>query len=136
MRTRADLNNQIKEKMKKEIEEELKKKQEAYSKAIKKYLSSGKEIDGYSVYVPDDVLDINYQAEYLHQCLITADYIEKVIDKHCVLVFIRKNKKPVATVELLPRKKIGQFYANELDRKNCLPTEEVKEVFNKWLMAA
>ena len=117
-------------------EEELKKKQEAYSKAIKKYLSSGKEIDGYSVYVPDDVLDINYQAEYLHQCLITADYIEKVIDKHCVLVFIRKNKKPVATVELLPRKKIGQFYANELDRNNCLPTEEVKEVFNKWLMAA
>jgi len=117
-------------------EEELKKKQEAYSKAIKKYLSSGKEIDGYSVYVPDDVLDINYQAEYLHQCLITADYIKKVIDKRCVLVFIRKNKKPVATVELLPRKKIGQFYANELDRNNCLPTEEVKEVFNKWLMAA
>ena len=116
--------------------EKLQKKQGDYIKAVKKYLKSYKEIDGYSVYVPDDVLDINYQAEYLHQCLITCDYIGKVIQKHCVLVFIRKNEKPVATVELLPRKKIGQFYANELDRKNCLPTEEVREVFNKWLMAA
>lgn len=116
--------------------DQLQKKQGDYIKAVKKYLKSYKEIDGYSVYVPNNVLDINYQAEYLHQCLITCDYIEKVIQKHCVLVFIRKDEKPVATVELLPRKKIGQFYANELDRKNCLPTEEVREVFNKWLMAA
>lgn len=116
--------------------DKLTKKQGDYIKAVKKYLNSNKEIDGYSVYVPNNFLDINYQAEYLHQCLISCDYIEKVIQKHCVLVFIRKNEKPVATVELLPRKKIGQFYANELDRNNCLPTEEVREVFNKWLMAA
>lgn len=116
-----------------EESEKIKQKQEAYSKAIKKWLDSEKVIDGFSIYVPDDVLDIKFQAEYLHQCLISCDYISKVINKTCVLVFIRKDNKPVATAELLKGNKIGQFYANELDRSNCLPTDEVREVLNKWI---
>jgi len=116
--------------------EKLKKKQKDYIKAIKDWKKSGKLIDGFSIYVPDDVLDIQFQAKYLHQCLISCDYISKVIKKDCVLVFIRKGEKPVATVELLKGNKIGQFYGNELDRSNCLPSKKVREVFNKWLEVA
>lgn len=113
--------------------EKLKVKQEEYLNAIKKWLGSEQTIDGFTIYVPDDVLDIKFQAEYLNQCLISCDYISKVINKRCVLVFIRKGNKPIATAELLNGNKIGQFYANELDRNNCLPSSEVKAVMNKWL---
>lgn len=113
--------------------EKLKVKQEEYLNAIKKWLGSEQTIDGFTIYVPDDVLDIKFQAEYLHQCLISCDYISKVINKRCVLVFIRKGNKPIATAELLNGNKIGQFYANELDRSNCLPSPKVKAIMNKWL---
>ena len=113
--------------------EKLKTKQKDYLKAIKKWLGSEQTIDGFTIYVPDDVLDIKFQAEYLHQCLISCDYISKVINQRCVLVFIRKGNKPIATAELLNGNKIGQFYANELDRSNCLPSPKVKAVMNKWL---
>lgn len=91
-------------------------------------------IDGYSVYVPDSVNEIAEQASKLHQCLVQCDYIQQVIDGHCLLVFIRKNGEPVATAEILSGDRIGQFYADELDRNNCLPTEEVRKVFNRWLL--
>ena len=113
--------------------EKLKIKQKDYLEAIKKWIGTDQTIDGFTVYVPDDVLDIKFQAEYLHQCLISCDYISRVIKKSCVLVFIRKGNTPVATAELLKGNKIGQFYANELDRGNCLPSEKVKAVMNKWI---
>ena len=69
----------------------------------------------------------------MHQCLVSCDYISRVIKGECVLVFVQKNGKPIATAELKSGNKIGQFYANELDRDNCLPTGEVREVMNKWL---
>lgn len=116
--------------------EKLKLKQEDYIKAVKKWLDTSKEIDGYSIFVPEDVTEFQFQAEYLHQCLISCDYVSKVIRKECVLVFIRKNDLPIATVQLLKDKKIGQFYADEHDRQNCLPSDEVRAVFNKWLMVA
>lgn len=113
--------------------EKLKPKQANYLKAVKKLLKYNMEIDGYSVYIPSTVEDISYQARVLHQCLIQCDYVSKVINKECVLVFIKKNGMPVATAQLLKGNKIGQFYANELDRKNCLPSPEVKAVMNKWI---
>lgn len=113
--------------------EKLKPKQERYLKAVKKLLKYNMEIDGYSVYIPSTVEDISYQARVLHQCLIQCDYVSKVINKECVLVFIKKNGCPVATAQLLKGNKIGQFYANELDRNNCLPSPEVKAVMNKWI---
>lgn len=30
-------------------------------------------------------------------------------------------------------KRIIQFYADEFDRNNCLPSEEIKAAFQKWL---
>ena len=113
--------------------EKLKPKQAMYLKAVKKLLKYNMEIDGYSVYIPSSVEDISYQARVLHQCLIQCDYVSKVINKECVLVFIKRNGIPIATAQLLKGNKIGQFYANELDRNNCLPSPEVKAVMNKWI---
>lgn len=111
----------------------LKEKQERYSKVVKKLLKYGTEIDGYSVFVPETVEQIAEQAKVLHQCLVANDYVSKVINKSCVLVFIQKDSVPIATCQLLKGDKIGQFYADELDRDNCLPTDEVMAVMNKWI---
>ena len=112
---------------------ELKTKQEKYSKAVKKLLNLKLESDGYSVYIPETVEEINEHAKALHQCLVTADYISKVIQKQCLLVFIRKGDTPIATAQVFKDNSIGQFYADELDRSNCLPTDEVRAVMDKWI---
>ena len=111
----------------------LESKQENYSRAVKKLLKYNSEIDGYSVFVPDTVGQIVAQAKALHQCLVHCDYVSQVIDKKCVLVFIQKDGVPVATCQLLEGDKIGQFYADELDRDDCLPSEDVRAVMNKWI---
>lgn len=101
--------------------------------AVKKLIGLRFDINGYSVFVPESVEEISRQADALHQCLITADYVSKVIDKECILVLVQKDGVPVATCQLLNGNKIGQFYADELDRSNCLPSDEVREVMNKWI---
>lgn len=119
----------------KDIEQKLKlgKKQAEYFKAVKNYIDLKGTFDGYTIYIPNSVEDIRVHANELHQCLVSCDYISKVINKHCLLVFIKKGNKSIATAELLSGNRIGQFYANELDRKNCHPTEKVKKAFNLWL---
>lgn len=68
------------------------------------------------------------------QVLAVKKYLDDLSEKdECVLVFVQKNGEPIATAELKKGNKIGQFYANELDRDNCLPTDEVRAVMNKWL---
>lgn len=128
-----ELREEVRRKNDLEEIERLKKKQNDYVEAVRNLFKFSAKIDGYSVYVPETIEDIKLQAEKLNQCLIQCDYISKVINKSCVLVFIRKNGEPVATVQLLSGDRIGQFYANELDRNNCLPTDEVRNVFSKWL---
>lgn len=113
--------------------ETLRAKQEKYLKAVEKYLPMNYDINGYTVFVPGSVEEIDRQAKELHQCLVSCDYISRVIKGECVLVFVQKNGEPIATAELKKGNKIGQFYANELDRDNCLPTDEVRAVMNKWL---
>lgn len=128
-----ELREEVKHMHELEETEKLKKKQNDYKKVVKNLFKFKKDIDGYFVYVPENVEDIKEQADKLHQCLIQCDYVSQVINKSCVLVFIRKDDEPIATVQLLKGDKIGQFYANELDRDNCLPTDEVRAVFAKWL---
>jgi hypothetical protein len=113
--------------------EKLREKQEKYGKAVKKLIGLKFDINGYSVFVPENVEEISRQADALHQCLITADYVSKVINKECILVLVQKDGVPIATCQLLKGNKIGQFYADELDRSNCLPSDEVREVMNKWI---
>lgn len=109
----------------------LQNKQKNYFKTVKKYQKFNFDnFDGYKIYIPNDVIDIQKQAHALTQCLISCDYISQVINKYCVLVFIRDTSNtPIATAQILPNGNVGQFYA----KANSYPSEQVKDVFNKWL---
>lgn len=108
--------------------EKDKEKEKNYIKAVTKW--NGKEVtlsNGVRVYVPQSIEDIVKQAEALKQCLIASDYVKKVIEKKCLLVFIRNKEKPLATAEILPGNKIGQFYGNEANVDRCAPPKKAKE---------
>lgn len=113
--------------------DELRQKEIKYLEAVKAWLSKDMEQkNGWRVYVPESVEDIVRQAETLKQCLVSADYIGKVIKGQCVLVFIRFRERPAATAEILPGGKLGQFYGNEADRNRCKPTKAATMAFNAW----
>lgn len=90
-------------------------------------------LNGYIFYVPNKWEDIKYQADTLHQCLISCHYDERLRDHRTILVFVRKDNQPIATAEIGRDKDIRQFYANELDRDNCKPTDEVRELMDQFL---
>ena len=118
--------------------EEERKRQEAekrdseFQKVCKKYSKYNRVVDDYNIYISSSFEDWKKQADTLHQCIVYADYIGKVAQRKCLIFFIRKGDEPIATAEILPGKKLGQFYGNEIDRDNCKPSEEVTAVFNKW----
>ena len=93
------------------------------------------EAKGLKAYVPQNVQEVDAHAKALHQCLMYADYIGKMAKQKCLLVFITNSKgKPVATAEILPSGKLGQFYANEkFHDKRMMPSADAKEVVNKWI---
>lgn len=103
-----------------------------FYKKAKKYSGFNSEIEGYSIFIPGTVADVKKQSEKLNQCLIRCNYIEKMARGNILLVFIRKNDEPIATAEILPGKKLGQFYGDE-HAKNIKPDENVTRVFNGWL---
>ncbi len=113
--------------------EELRQKGIKYLEAVKAWIGSDMELkNGWRVYVPESAEDIVRQAEALKQCLVSADYIGKVIKGECVLVFVRFRGRPVATAEILPGGKLGQFYGNEADRNRCKPTKAATVAFDAW----
>lgn len=120
----------------KEHEKALKKKEKAYLKAIAKLADKRLQKGDYKVFLPKDIITIKEQADKLNQCLISSDYIGKVIEKKCFLVFVHYRNKPLATCELLPvgkeKFKIGQFYGDESKR---LYTASKKAVENMHLWA-
>ena len=99
-------------------------------KRIKKYLKYNTVIDGYELFFTANPESWMYQAKVLNQCIVQAGYFKKTT---CILAFIRKDNHPIATAEIKANKEIGQFYADERDRANCNPSEEVKAIFYKWL---
>lgn len=112
---------------------EQKSKQRKYTSAIKK-ANWQCEYNGLTVYIPKTIDDIANQAKILHQCLITCNYTSRVIDKSIFLVFIKRGDTPLATAELIRKDMtIGQFYGNELDRKNCLPPQECKDALDYFM---
>lgn len=118
----------------KKTEEQIRldKQQELYFKAVKKFQQSAKEIDGYTIYVPDSLSDWSLQAETLHQCILRCGYQDRVINKKELLVFIRKGRKPIATAQIfLKSLQLGQFYSDER-AKNIYPSKKVRDVFNLW----
>lgn len=110
-------------------------KQKKYADAVKKFVGKVLKDGNIDVFVPGEVKDIAEQATVLHQCLVSADYIGKVIDRDCLLVFIRKQGKPVATAELDRNGKVVQFYGDESvhDYDLMKPSAESEEALNKWI---
>lgn len=112
-------------------------KQQQLDKVITEKLKKNNcEIDNYEIYLANNMQDIKNQAEKLHQCLITANYTKKIINRKSLLVFIKKKDKPVATAEIDYKKNILQFYGDEIDHCNCTPSGKVKKAFNQWLSQA
>lgn len=130
----ADLRQQRENIRKIEDVERAKKRMERYTAAIKKLENCDRTINGYSIIVPKTVEQWEKQAEVLNQCIIRMDYMNVVTENH-VLFFILKGDTPIATCEVtdLLEKKIGEFYADEHDRSNCLPTPEVRNAILKYL---
>lgn len=114
--------------------EQLKKKMTRYKRVIKRFEGWNRTIDGYNIIIPKTVEQWQKQASVLNQCIIRMNYIDEV-NKNYVLFFILKGDTPIATCEVtnLLEKKIGQFYADEHDRENCLPTSEVRNAMLKYL---
>ena len=112
----------------------LKKKMARYTRAIKRFEGWNKTVDGYNIIIPKTAEQWQKQASVLHQCIIRMNYMDQV-NKNYVLFFILKGDTPIATCEVtnLLEKKIGQFYADEQDRNNCLPTPEVRNAMLKYL---
>lgn len=112
----------------------LKKKITRYKRVIKRFEGLDKNVDGYSIIIPKTVEQWQKQASVLHQCIVRLNYMDHV-NKNSVLFFILKGDTPIATCEVtdLLEKKIGQFYADEHDRSNCLPTPEVRNAMLKYL---
>lgn len=116
--------------IKKALEEQEKM---SFAERMQKYQCLNCEVDGYFIYIADNLEDWKLQAEKLHQCILEARYDKQVLDRRCLIVFIRKDNEPVATCQLYKDYSIGQFYANELDRQNCLPAEDIKNAMNIWI---
>lgn len=113
---------------------ELKKKMTRYKRVIKRFEGWDKTVDGYDIIIPKTVEQWQKQASVLNQCIIRMNYMDEVNNNY-VLFFILKGDTPIATCEVtdLLEKKIGQFYADEHDRSNCLPTPEVRNAMLKYL---
>ena len=112
----------------------LKKKMARYTRAIKRFEGWDKNVDGYNIIIPKTAEQWQKQARVLHQCIVRMNYMDEVNNNY-VLFFILKGDTPIATCEVtnLLEKKIGQFYGDEFDRSNCLPTPEVRNAMLKYL---
>lgn len=115
------------------LEEAKKKEQETRAIAISNlfdfYHEYNCEINGYDISLPISEKDIIVQAQALSQCLIKCRYDQKYANQDCILVFVKKNGEPIATMELDFNKKVVQFRS----KNNSMPSKEVEQVANKWL---
>ena len=125
------------------VMEELKNVRETASKlkgeylkaVVKPMLKFNANINGYDIFIPDDIETIQKQCDVLYQCLIRNGYVEKVLMQDEILAFIWKDGKPVATAEIFYNGKLGQFYGDERGHargESCLPSEECQAAFNEW----
>ena len=102
-------------------------------KIIKRFEDVPQRCNGYSIFVTSDFTEWKRQADALHQCIVASGYYEGMANGNYTIIFIQKKGIPIATAQVYEGGRIGQFYADELDRDNCLPTPEVKKAFEKWL---
>ena len=105
----------------------------AFERIVRKFEEFNGNVDGYSIFITSDYKEWERQAKALHQCICASGYYQGTADGNYTIVFIQTEGQPVATAQVYTNGQIGQFYANELDRANCKPSEEVQAAFNKWL---
>lgn len=104
-------------------------------KATEKMFTNVLKTGDIKVYIPRNMDAIRKQAEILNQCLVTAEYYKRIIDRSTVLVFIAKEGEPYATAELVRhgrKYKLGQFYGDENDRNDCLAKDDAKIALDQW----
>ena len=129
------VNEEIRHRRELEDREARAKKQKDFAKATRKFRKWTGRFNGLEVYIPNKIEDVELQADKLNQCLIDCDYIQDVINKRCVLVFIRKEGTPLATAELTGKKwkNVNQFYGDEIDPDNCDPSPECQKALNDFM---
>lgn len=84
--------------------------------------------DGLVVLPPHSAQEIVLEGQKLHHCV--GGYVERVINKNCVILFIRqeaKRDKPFYTVEVRGNRVLQVRGVNNRD-----PVPEVKEFLQKW----
>ena len=102
-------------------------------KIIKKFEDVSHKVNGYSIFVSADYEEWKRQANALHQCIVASGYYKGMAEGNYTIIFIQKKGIPIATAQVYEGGRIGQFYADEMDHDNCLPSLEVKKAFEKWL---
>ena len=117
----------------KEEEKRLREQKKAIKRIEKKFAEINKSIDGYSIFVTSDYDEWQKQAKALHQCICACGYYQGTADGNYTIVFIQKEGVPIATAQIYQNGTIGQFYADETDRNNCKPSEEVSAALDKWM---
>ena len=115
------------------IERQKKKnEQNRAKKIVAKFADYDCNISGYRIFVTGDYSVWQYHADVLHQCICAGGYYKSMSRGDFIIVFIHKDGLPIATAQVFPSGNVGQFYMDEHDYKNCLPTPEVKKVFAEW----
>ena len=103
------------------------------AKIVKRFNGLPRKVNGYSIFVTADFEEWKRQASALHQCIVASGYYKTMANGGGVIVFIQKDGIPQATAQVMSSGVIRQFYADELDRDNCLPSAEIKAAFDKWM---
>lgn len=122
--------------MNEKIQLEINKNKEKENKmiqAVKSLQKNNKTINGYDIFVANSTEQFVKASEVLSQCLMRANYIDRVIKQESIIVMIWNNNIPIATAEIDYKKQVKQFYGDEKDHTNCKPTEEVQNLFYSWL---
>lgn len=136
-RINDEINEAIALERQQEAEKRKKDERNVYSRlgrVAKKFSRFNAEIDGYSIFTTSSMKEWNLQAKTLHQCIVASGYYKGMSRKEYLIVFIRKDNQPVATAQIFKDRRIGQFYADEHGGpNNSRPTEEVQQIFNKWV---
>lgn len=110
-------------------------KEEIATDGLKAYKPNYEVIDGFSIFIPNEFSLCERQANELHQCIIKSSYVSDMAKHKTLLIFITKDDgTPIATCQIDNKtKEIRQFYANELDRRNCLPTKPMRVAMDKYI---
>lgn len=111
-------------------------KKKNYEKVVSQFVKSTIRKNGLVVHIPKDLKEIRKQANSLHQCLVRMDYYGMMAERELLLVFISdRDGNPVATAEIMPNLKIGQFYADQRtnDFEQMKPSDKAKDALNIWL---